>query len=78
MFNWHTIVGERANHLHDQTTSPDSVSTTTDTEVGVFPKKTGILLVNANDILDDECRAVVLYKRTRLQNGLVTQPDIKR
>ena len=33
----------------------------------VVPKKTGILLMDANDVLDDERRAVVLDKRTRLQ-----------
>ena len=32
----------------------------------MFPQETGVLLVDANDILDHECGTVVLHKRTRL------------
>ena len=63
-----TVVGKRADHLHDQSTSADCVSTTANTEVSVLPKQTCILFMYADDVLDHKRRAVVLHVCTRLRH----------
>ena len=61
-----TVVRESADHLDHQAASTDGVTTTTDAEVSVLPQKAGILLVDADDVLDDYGGPIMRCVSTRL------------
>ena len=61
-----TVICQRADHLHHKTAAPHGLRPTADTEVGVLPQEPVVLLVDANDVLDNKGRAIVLYETTGL------------
>lgn len=69
---WLTVVGERADHLDDESASADGGTAATNTKVGVFPQEAGVFLMNADDVLDHERRSVMLGECSGLPSTCVS------
>jgi type II secretory pathway component HofQ len=51
----HTIICQSTDHANDESSSTDSLCATSNTIVRVLPQEAGILFVNTDHVLDDDC-----------------------